>query len=168
MNATDVFLLALSFLVSGLLAGWIRYVSRQHDSFPGMSPPRPRDGELVRLSESLASALDRIEALERRYPEVAGEPDSGSGAVVPDGASEREVSSSQWRSAMDRLGPVWPSGSRSAGEGRGTEQAGREGVTGGREPRPAPASPRGTPWDDLFCPPGPRGEPPGRRERDGG
>lgn len=109
MNATDFFLFPLTFLVLGLLAGWMWQLSRQHGRWPGQAP----DGELDRLSDRLAQAVRRLDVLERRNEELLRELGNASGTgesehePEPQREPEPEVSESQWRSAMDRLGPAW-------------------------------------------------------------
>jgi hypothetical protein len=238
MSTTDFFLFPLSFLVSGLLAGWIWYLGRERDSFSGYPPVRARDGELVRLTESLASVLNRVEALERRHEELlrkldgragthpdpaemsasaaggtrparvdgtatarerrvdgtatarerrdegtatarercdgvqrrreaeaGGQPMPGRGSETPEQGRESEVSESQWRSAMDRLGPVWRSGSRLTDPGPRATAVEHPEVAGRREPEPSPSSSRrGAPLDDLFPPPASFGKVPRLRE----
>jgi hypothetical protein len=195
MSATEFFLFPLAFLVSGLLAGWIWYLSRQRYGQVGPAPLRARDGDLVRLGELLASAVGRIEVLERRQEELVRELSShsglhhapprnsagaaarapshpagtaaGRGAEAPEPCSESEISQSQWRSAMDRLGPVWRSGSRLTDPGRRTSFVERGDVTESRDLELASSlSRRGTPLDSLFPPPALLGEPPGLQETD--
>jgi hypothetical protein len=195
MSATEFFLFPLAFLVSGLLAGWIWYLSRQQYGQVGSAPPRARDGDLVQLSELLASAVGRIEVLERRQEELARElsshtgthsapprnsagaaaraqsrPDgtaAGRGAEAPEPCSESEISQSQWRSAMDRLGPVWRSGSLLTDPGRRTSPVERVDVTERRDLElTSSSSRRGTPLDSLFPPPALLGEPPRLQETD--
>lgn len=219
MSATDVFLFSLSFLVSGLLAGWVRRLGRDRDRSSAFPLRKDPGGELDRLTESLASALNRIEAMERRHEELVRELESRTGtnpdpagmstgaeggpsspdAAVGAGAghdadeplrgtdadaprapgrrsddpgpgsdwegSDLEVSPSQWRSAMDRLGPVWRSGPRLTDPGRRTSSFERGDITEGRDPEPAPpSSRRGAPLDNLFPPPASLGELPRFRE----
>lgn len=184
MNATDVFLFTLAFLVSGLLAGWIRRLSKQREALAGGPPDQSRYGALDRLGDQLTSAVLRIEALERRHEQLVQElgtrtgPPAGLGAGPRDGdrggnpqpGSEgvrqrpqlpgvdpepevSEISETQWRTAMDRLGPAWGSGSRPGDPGRWALPAERRGTVDGQDPPPRPRAPRsGTPLDVLFPP----------------
>jgi hypothetical protein len=214
MSATEFFLFPLAFLVSGLLAGWIWHLSRQRNGQAGSAPPQARDGDFARIGELLASAVGRIEVLERRQEELvcelhsrtgtpsaqpgssagavtrvpsrpdrtvwdrrdaserprvseAGErPQPGRGAQAPEPCSESEVSPSQWRSAMDRLGPVWRSGSRLTDPGRRTSPADCGDAADRRDLELASSSRRGTPLDSLFPPPALFGELPRLQEND--
>jgi hypothetical protein len=218
VSATDYVLFPLSFLVSVALAGWIRQVSRERDDLSGGPSGRARDRELARITESLTSAIGRVEALERRYrermrelaeqeqeqeqaralapaapvslpepsavpedqrspvpepsavPEDQGSPVSEPAVLtaavltateVPDPeaaapqlpaapALESEVSDSQWRSAMDRLGPLWRSGAGLTDPERRTPAVGAVGPADRPDPHPTPGA--GDPLDDLFPP----------------
>lgn len=177
MNATDVFLFTLAFLVSGLLAGWILRLSRQGEVLADRPGRRSRDGELEGIGARLASAVTRIEALERQHEQLAQQLGTRTGSGARQGGGDRgerpqpgpegagqgpqpldaepgsEISESQWRTAMGRLGPAWGSRSRPGEPGRLASPVERRGGLDGPDRRPGPRALRpGTPVDILFSP----------------
>ncbi|HET9656464.1 MAG TPA: hypothetical protein VFP72_13995 [Kineosporiaceae bacterium] len=232
MSSTEVFLFALFFLLSGVLAAWVRYLHVELSRRPHLTQLPRRDPEIVRLGELLASATARVEALERQNGELAAgfashvdrhgdlariladaagvprvavhgsaapdQPSADAGGSTPSAAParadttadttaglwpqagpvpaapdperaedpvrvapdpdradpEEEVSASQWRSAMDRLGPAWGSAARLTDPPERTPSQGVTGTTPGRdEDRGSPWARRSAALDDLFAPP---------------
>jgi hypothetical protein len=134
------------------------------------APPRSSAGAAARAPsrpDGTAAARDCHDAGERPRGTGAGEsPQPGRGAEAPEPCSESEISQSQWRSAMDRLGPVWRSGSRLTDPGRRTSPVECGDVTERRDLELVSSSRRGTPLDILFPPPALLGELPRLQETD--
>ena len=123
--------------------------------------PRSSVGAVARVPSRPDGTLwDRHDAGERQRGTEAGEhPQPGRGAEAAEPCSESEISQSQWRSAMDRLGPVWRSGARLTDPGRRASPVECSDVTERRDLELASSSSRrGTPLDILFPPPALVGE----------
>lgn len=113
VSASGYFLFALAFLVSGLLAEWLRRVSHAQEELSGRGRSDRTGAELDRQAELLASTVRRLSDLERRQEALLRELRASSPGAAASSASPTSSASSAPAAGVpaDGDGPPPPSGS---------------------------------------------------------